>query len=91
MSKTLRGRLQKLKNKGKVQWGNSKSSRGRLRELFTTKFKSQFNRGFTKVFVTRAGRLREWSQGEVRLNLSNIFLAITATTGGYMLSQNYSI
>ena len=40
---------------------------GRLRELFITKFKSQFKRGFTKVVVTRAGRLREWSQGELRL------------------------
>ena len=91
MSKTLRGRLQKLKNKGKVQWGNSKSSRGRLRELFTTKFKSQFNRGFTKVFVTRAGRLREWSQGELRLNLSTSFPVITATTDNNVLPQNYSI
>ena len=91
MSKTLRGRLQKLKNKGKVQWGNSKSSRGRLRELFTTKFKSQFKRGFTKVFVTRAGRLREWSQGELRLNLSTSFPIITATTDNNVLPQNYSI
>ena len=38
-----------------------------LRELFITKFKAQFKRGFTKVVVTRAGRLREWSQGELRL------------------------
>ena len=38
-----------------------------LRELFITKFKAQFRRGFTKVVVTRAGRLREWSQGELRL------------------------
>ena len=40
---------------------------GRLQELFIAKFKSQFKRGFTKVVVTRAGRLREWSQGELRL------------------------
>ena len=36
----------------------------RLRELFITKFKSQFKRGFSNVVVTRAGRLREWSQKE---------------------------
>ena len=40
---------------------------GRLRELFIAKFKSQFKRRFTEVVVTRAGRLREWSQGELRL------------------------
>ena len=40
---------------------------GRLQELFITKFKSQFKWGFAKVVVTRAGRLREWSQGELRL------------------------
>ena len=53
--------------KGKVQLGNPKSGRGRLRELFFTKFKSQFKWGFAKVIVTRAGRLREWSQRELRL------------------------
>ena len=42
---------------------------GHLRDLFITKFKSQFKRGFTKVVVTRAGRLREWSHGELRLYL----------------------
>ena len=30
---------------------------GHLREHFITKFKSQFKWGFTKVVVTRAGRL----------------------------------
>ena len=44
--------------------GNPKSGRARLRELFITKFKSQFKWGFAKVVVTRAGRLRKWSQGE---------------------------
>ena len=34
---------------------------GRLRELFITKFTSQFKWGFAKVVVTRAGRLQEWS------------------------------
>ena len=53
--------------KGKVQLGNPKSGRGRLRELCITKFKSQFKRGFAKVVVPRAGRLQEWSQGELRL------------------------
>ena len=38
---------------------------GPLREFFIAT--SQFKRGFTKVVVTRAGRLREWSQGELRL------------------------
>ena len=32
MKRTLSGRLQELKNKGKVQLGNLKSGRGRLRE-----------------------------------------------------------
>ena len=45
MSKTLSGRLRELKNKRKVQLGNPKSSRDRLRELFITKFKSQFKQG----------------------------------------------
>ena len=56
-----------LKRKGKVQLGNPKSSRGRLQLLFITKYKSQFKRGFTRVVVTRAGRLREWSKGELRV------------------------
>ena len=48
--------------------GNPKSGQGylrgvRLRELSVAKLKSQFKRGFTKVVVTRAGPLREWSQG----------------------------
>ena len=36
-------------------------------ELSTTKFKSQFKQGLTKTVITRAGRLQEWSQGELRL------------------------
>ena len=56
MNKNLSGRLRELKNKGKVQLSNPKGGRGRLRELFIKKFKSQFKRGFTKVFVIRAGR-----------------------------------
>ena len=45
-----------IKDKGKVQWGNPKSGRGRLRDLFE------------KVVVTRAGRLQEQSQGKLRLH-----------------------
>ena len=68
----LSGRFRQHKIKIKVQLGNPKSGHGqywsgRLRELFITKFTSQFKRGFTNVVVTRAGRLREWSQGELRL------------------------
>ena len=80
MKRTLSSRLQKLKNKGKVQLGNPKSGRGRLRErsLKPGSFslqsfkKSQFKWGFAKVVVTRAGRLREWSQGELRLHTLNV-------------------
>ena len=57
MNKILSGRLRELKNKGKNQSDNTTRGRGRLRELFIRKFKSQFNRGFTEVVVTRAGRL----------------------------------
>ena len=59
--------LTRALKQGKVQLGNPKSGQGRLRELFMTTFKSQFKRGFTKVVVTRAGRLQEWSQAELRL------------------------
>ena len=34
MNKNLSGRLRELKNKGKVQLGNTKSGGGRLLELF---------------------------------------------------------
>ena len=40
---------------------------GCLQELFITKFKSQFNWGYTKVVANKAGRLQEWSQGEIWL------------------------
>ena len=64
--------LRELKNKGKVQLGNPESGSGRLREHLLTRafqFKSPFKRHFTKVIVTRAGPLREWSLGELRLLL----------------------
>ena len=38
---------------------------GPLREIFIAK--SRFKQGFTKVVVTRAGRLQEWPLGELRL------------------------
>ena len=63
----MSGGLRELKNKGKVQLGNPKSAHGHLWELFVTKFKSQIKRGFTEVVTTRAGRLPQWSQGELRL------------------------
>ena len=44
----LSGRLRELKHKEKVQLGNPKSGRGRLRELFITTFKSNFKRVFYK-------------------------------------------
>lgn len=45
----------------------SKNSWRNLLVALLTKFKSQFKRGFTKVVVTRDFRLRELSQGELRL------------------------
>ena len=59
---SLSGRLREIPKVAAVGYGN-----GCLQGLFITKFKSEFNRGFTKVVVTGAGRLREWSQGEFRL------------------------
>ena len=48
MIKTLRGRLREPKNKGKVHFSNPRTSRGRLRELFITKFKFRVQTGFHK-------------------------------------------
>ena len=57
-----------LKTKEKSSWVIPKvvtvtNESVRLQELFITKSKSQF--GFTKVVITRAGHLLEWSQGEL--------------------------
>ena len=50
VNKTLSGRLQELKNKGKVQFqGNSKSGHGCLLERSITMFKSHFKQGFTTL------------------------------------------
>ena len=60
MNKSLSGRSRELKKtKGKSSWIIPRVvaiayGSGRLRELFITKIKSQFKRGFTKVVVTRA-------------------------------------
>jgi len=67
-----------LKTKEKSSWVIPKEvavayGSGRSRELFITKFKSQFKWGFAKVVVTRAGRVREWSQGELRLYMELLF------------------
>ena len=72
MNENLSGCLRELKNKGKVQLGNTKSGRSRLRKrslsrAFHYKLKAQLKLAYTKVVVTGAGRLREWSQGELRL------------------------
>ena len=40
---------------------------GCLWQLFITKFKSQFNWGYSKVVANKAGRLQEWLQGEIWL------------------------
>ena len=62
INKTLSGRrLREFKNKRKVQLGNPKSGRGRLQELFITKFKSQFKRGSTNLGD------RNWSWSLTRL------------------------
>ena len=61
-----------LKTKEKSSWVIPKVvavayGSGCLQEVFITKCNSQFKQGFTKVVVPRAGRLREWSQGELQL------------------------
>ena len=69
--------LREFKNKEKVQLGNPKSGRGRLREIFISKFKSKFQRGFRKVVVTWAGRLRGWSWGELWLYCTAFSVSLT--------------
>jgi len=68
-----------LKTKEKFSWIIPKVvavayGRDCSRELFITKFKFQFKRGFTKVVEPRTGRLREWSQGELRLHFTQWFI-----------------
>ena len=61
------GRLRELK---KFRWVIPKMVAGHLPELFITKLKPQFKRGFTKVVVTWAGRLRECSQESFECTLT---------------------
>ena len=56
---------------------------GRLRELLLQSL-SQFERGFTKVVVTGTCRLREWSQGELRL-YSQTVQCFEYVKSGYLL------
>ena len=71
MNKTLSSHLGELKNKGKSSWVIQKvagvaDKSSCLREVFIIyKFKSQFKQGFPKEVITRAGRLRECSQGQL--------------------------
>ena len=68
INKTLSGRLREFKNKGKVQLGNPKSGRGHLGDFSLQSLSHrQLKRDFTKVVVTRAGRVRDWSQEELWL------------------------
>ena len=70
---TYQNRLRELKNKGKDQFVSPKSGRSRLsgrslRRAFGSRSLSDNSNGaITMVVVTRAGRFREWSQGELRL------------------------
>ena len=59
---------------------------GCLRELFITKFNLQFKWGFTKVAVTRADHLQEWSQGELRLYLKNAALFFLNFWASFVIS-----
>ena len=68
---SLSGRLRELKTKEKSSWVilkvvEANYGNGRLRELLITKFKVTVQTGFTLVVLT-AGRLREWSQRQLRL------------------------
>ena len=60
-----------LENKGKGQLVIDKSGRGRSRERSLTRALvqslSENSTVFAMLVVTRAGRLQEWSQGELRL------------------------
>ena len=62
-----------LKTKEKLSWVIPKVvlvANGSIpsQELSIIKLKSKFKLGFTKVVVTRAGPLQEWSLGELKLS-----------------------
>ena len=48
-------------------------------------FKSQFKWVFTKVVITRAGRLREWWQGELQLYLLLYFFCYAPSALGELI------
>ena len=56
-----------LATKEKSSWVIPKVIAVAYESFSLKKFKSQFKRGFTKVIVTSARRLRVWTQGELRL------------------------
>ena len=56
-----------LATKEKSSWVIPKVIAVAYESFSLKKFKSQFKRGFTKVVVTSARRLRVWTQGELRL------------------------
>ena len=64
MNKTLSGRLLVKKTKKRSCWVIPKVAAVAYESVSS---KSQLKQGFTKVVVTRAGRLQEWWQGELRL------------------------
>ena len=90
MNKALSGHLREFKNKGQVHLGNPKSGRGRLREPFITKFKSQtaqtgFHKGGRNHSRVAYGIGRKKSfdcreggstndEAEIRVSFSNIFI-----------------
>ena len=69
---SLSGRLRELKTKEKSSWVilkvvEANYGNGRLRELLHYKVQVTVQTGLTLVVLTRAGRLREWSQRQLRL------------------------
>ena len=58
--------------------------------FFITKFKSQFKWSFTKVVITRAGRVQEWSQGELRLHMKMQVVPITVMIFFHLIFCMYS-
>ena len=67
VSESLSGCLRELKNKGNFRKVSQSLIGWSLRRAFDSRSLSDNSNGFTTVVVTRAGRLREWSQGELRL------------------------
>ena len=70
-----RSDYKRLKTKEKSSWVIPKVVAVAYESFSFTKIKWQFKLGFTKVFVTGAGRLREWSQEDLRLYIERGLLA----------------